>query len=321
MQHRKSVVRFLIVGLALGAIILQIGCAQQVDKVVVGPGYTKAQVERGKYLAMHVSLCVDCHTPLLPDGKPDESKLFAGGLEFIPGKLWTRNITPDQETGIGSWTDEMILKAFRKGIGHYDEDPKNGKPLFPIMPYYVFANMTSDDAISIVAFLRTEVKPVKNKVPDRSSELVLPQPTKPLNYASLPGAFNDPGKYLTSAAGLCIECHTPRISQTPPDPSKLDPTKYFAGGEEFPIPGLKVASANITPNNETGIGTWTDAEIKKAIQEGINKEGIPLCPPMPWPSFANLNPVDVNAIVQFLRSLPDIKNKVEDCKLEGGPPK
>ena len=97
--------------------------------------YTQEQSDRGEYLVMNVSLCWICHTPLGPKG-PDMTRLLAGGREFIPGALWSPNLTPDPTTGIGSWTDEQIFKAIKDGLGHFDDNPE-GKPFFPIMPYYV----------------------------------------------------------------------------------------------------------------------------------------------------------------------------------------
>ena len=312
MQRFQRILLSLLLGLTLVGLVIQMGCDIASE---LGPegGYTKAQVERGRYLVMNVSLCWECHTPFGPTG-PDMERLLAGGREFIPGALSTPNLTPDPETGIGKWTDQQIFTAITKGIGHFDDEPE-GEPLFPIMPYYQFANMTPEDVTSIIAFLRS-VKPIKNEVPERALPFPVPPPAKPLNYSSLPGANDDPGKYLTSAAGVCLECHTRRVN--PQDPASLDSTKYFAGGEEFPIPGLKVASANLTSDKETGIGNWTRQQIITALREGKNPKGEPLCPPMP--QFKDLTGGDIDAIVNFIRNLPPIKNKVEECELVEGPP-
>lgn len=271
--------------------------------------YTQEQIARGEYLVMNVSKCAECHTPFGSGGAPDESKLLAGGQEFIPGQMYSSNITNDAETGLGKWTDEQIIKAIKNGLGHFNSNP-NGQPLFPIMPYYVFANMTDDDAKAIVAFLREGTPAIKNEVPLPGSAFVPPAPTPALNYASLPGSGE--GKYLTSAAGLCVECHTPRIESMPPNPAALDPTKYFAGGEPFTIPGLgTVQSSNITPDDETGIGNWTDQQIKDALLLHIDEMGITLCPPMP--SFSSLTAGDVDKIVAYLKSLPSISNATTEC--------
>ena len=86
-----------------------------------------------------------------------------GGEEFgqslgVPGVVYARNITPDPETGIGTWTDDDILRSMTHGIG------KNGDTLFPIMPYMNYNRMAKEDLLSIVAYLRT-LKPIKNKIP------------------------------------------------------------------------------------------------------------------------------------------------------------
>jgi mono/diheme cytochrome c family protein len=300
--------------------VLQMGCedAQNIlFEAIGGEKYTRAQIERGEYLVENVSMCGGCHTPFGPTGF-DLTRRLAGGNEFIPDALWTANITPDPETGIGRYTDEQLFKAITQGVGHYRKNP-NGEPLFAIMPYYVFANMTPDDVYAIIAYLRKGVNPIRNEVPERAPFIVPPRPARPLDYSSLPGADDDPGKYLTSAAGLCIECHTQRVeSAGPPDPAALDPEKYFAGGEEFDIPGFSVRSANITPDPETGIGEWTREQIVTALVEGENEEGLPLCPPME--QFDGLTESDLNAVVNFIRNLPPINNFVEECELVEGPP-
>lgn len=120
-----------------------------------------AQIARGEYLVT-ISGCNDCHTPGYFFGKPDMER-FLGGSEVgfeIPGLgvFAGANITPDKETGIGSWTPEKIVTALRSGIR------PDGRVLAPIMPWHAFAHLTKDDAMAITAFLQS-VKPVNNKVP------------------------------------------------------------------------------------------------------------------------------------------------------------
>ena len=189
--------------------------------------------------------------------------------------------------------------------------------LLSIMPYYkVFANMTPDDVMAIIAFLRKGVEPINNEVPERAPFIIPPQPSRLLDYSSLPGDNADPGKYLTSVAGVCLECHTQRVEGG--DPAALNPELYFVGGEEFAIPGLSVRSANITTDEETGIGNWTREETIAALQNGVNNEGIPLCPPMP--RFRSLTDEDLDDIVNFVRNLPPVNNFVEPCEIPDGPP-
>ena len=114
------------------------------------------------------------------------------------------------------------------------------------------------------------------------------------------------GKYLVNIAG-CNDCHTPGYFLGKPDMAR------FLGGSEvgFEIPGLGVFHGpNLTPDKETGLGGWTDAQILTALQKGTRPDGRMLAPIMPWHAFANLTPQDAQAIVAFLRSLPSVKNMV-----------
>jgi len=114
------------------------------------------------------------------------------------------------------------------------------------------------------------------------------------------------GKYLVNIAG-CNDCHTPGYFMGKPDMAR------FLGGSEvgFEIPGLGVFHGpNLTPDKETGLGGWTDAQVLAALQKGTTPTGRMLAPIMPWHAFANLTPQDAQAIVAFLRSLPPVKNKV-----------
>jgi mono/diheme cytochrome c family protein len=267
--------------------------------------YTSAQVARGEYLVLSASLCITCHTILLPDKLLDTNKLFAGGFQFIPEKLWSSNITMDKETGLGKWTDKQIIKAIKEGI---DDE---GKPLLPIMPYYIYANMSDEDALAIVAYLRTKVKPVHNEVPERAESVIPANPLPPLDYAKLPGTGN--GKYFVTAVARCTVCHTMRIE----DPDKpgmfqFDLKKFLAGGRTFNPAGYRSFSANITPDIKTGIAEWTEEQLKAAIRDGKDIGGEPLCPPMP--KYANLTDKDLNDIVKYLKNIPAIENMVPECQ-------
>lgn len=114
------------------------------------------------------------------------------------------------------------------------------------------------------------------------------------------------GRYLVSFAG-CIDCHTPGYFLGP-----IDEAKLVSGSEVgFQIPGLGVFyGPNLTPDPETGLGNWTEAEIVTAIQTGARPDGRILAPIMPWQALANLTPEDAAAIAAYLKSLPPVKNKV-----------
>jgi mono/diheme cytochrome c family protein len=135
--------------------------AAAIGVLCVTPCAAETQVERGKYLASFGG-CMDCHTPGYFLGKPDMAR-YLGGSEVgfeIPdvGVFHGPNLTPDKETGLGSWTDEQIVTAIQKGLR------PDGRMLAPIMPWRALANLTKDDAQAIVAYLRS-IPAVKNKVP------------------------------------------------------------------------------------------------------------------------------------------------------------
>jgi mono/diheme cytochrome c family protein len=128
----------------------------------------------------------------------------------------------------------------------------------------------------------------------------------PFSGATAADPTAERGKYLVNIAG-CNDCHTPGYFLGKPDMAR------FLGGSEvgFEIPGLGVFHGpNLTPDKETGLGGWTDAQVLTALQKGTRPDGRMLAPIMPWHAFANLTPQDAQAIVAFLRSLPAVKNKV-----------
>ena len=153
-------------GIALAAVAAVAAAATLLPKA-----HAESQIERGQYLAV-VAGCNDCHTPGFFLGKPDTAKYLGGsdvgfeipGLGVFPG----RNITPDKETGIGSWTDEQIATALTTG------KRPDGRQLAPIMPYPSFIHMTKEDVAAIIAFLRS-IPAVKNAVagPFKPGEKVL----------------------------------------------------------------------------------------------------------------------------------------------------
>ena len=119
-------------------------------------------------------------------------------------------------------------------------------------------------------------------------------------------ASTERGKYLVNLAG-CNDCHTPGYFFGKPDMAR------FLGGSEvgFEIPGLGIFHGpNLTPDKETGLGGWTDAQVVTAITTGKRPDGRELAPIMPWRAFASLTKADVTAIAAYLQSLPPVKNKV-----------
>jgi hypothetical protein len=225
-------------------------------------------------------------------------------------------------TGLGSWTDAQIKKAFLDGID------KDGNALFPIMPYYVLHNMSPEDADAIVAYLRT-IPAIDNAIPEKNFPFPgvaasppvpaanIPDPTIPTTDPNYASAMR--GKYLAGNFGICMECHTKHV-QTP-GAVPLDLTKLFAGGEAFDaaaiglppsFPVRTIFSENLTPHS-SGLQGWTAAAVAKVIQDGIDKDGIAICPPMPsgpMRAFNGITNSDALDIGQYITHLPPIDNTV-----------
>ncbi len=313
----------------------------QSDARPVDAGIDK--VARGRYLVNNVAACPFCHTPLNPDGSRDLTRELSGieclvGPQDGPGIgcLNSRNLTNDP-TGLMFATDAQIKYAFQNGVR------TDGHTMVPVMPYDVFANMTDDDADSIVAYLRT-VPGVNHQVPVNEAPWILwnlgpcdpmfdpmtmaPNclpPNEPLDkslipmptptYANQAAALR--GRYLAGQAGLCIDCHT---STDDPGMVTLDPTKFFAGGRMFPSDDLGlmtppypavITSANLTPDPTTGLGAYTLQQIKDAISVGKDPTGHAVCAATHGgvtSPYAGLTPGDLDDIGNFIASLPPIVN-------------
>jgi mono/diheme cytochrome c family protein len=239
--------------------------------------------------------CQNCHTPIGPNG-PQFDKALSGGLTFDepPFKVTASNITPDPDTGIGKWTDAQIKTLLRKGVR------PDGVKVAPVMPTGFYEILTDHDVDAIVAYLRS-VKPVRNEVPApvykiKVERQIPPGADKPMPEADLKDKLKR-GFYLATAAH-CMECHTPRVR------GESDFSSIGKGGMEFPGPWGVSVSANITSDKEKGIGGWTDAEIKRAITQGVARDGTRLKPPMGYPYYARMTDDDLDAIIAWLRTVP-----------------
>jgi mono/diheme cytochrome c family protein len=269
-------------------------------------------VQQGKYLTT-IAGCIDCHTPRDENFQPLKNLEFSGGMPFELGPLGTvfsKNLTSDKETGLGDWTDEEIKTAFQTGVS------KDGLHLFPIMPYRFFNGLSDADADAIVAFLRT-LPPISNKVPRKQIlpvEAVPQLPRKTGVVAPAPSDTAARGKYLMTSLIACTDCHTPV------DPASGQPItdKYLAGGQPFEGPWGIVYGGNITPDKETGLGNWSDADIARVLHQGIrpNRRVVIL---MPWEVFQALTDEDTKAIIYYLRNdVPAVHNEVPAAKLNAG---
>jgi len=264
--------------------------------VIGGAAFADTPVERGSYLVNTIMTCGNCHTPKGPNGDIAD-KAFSGGLSWDepPFKVTAANITPDNDTGIGTWSDADIKKLLRTGIR------PNGVPIAPVMPTGFYDIITDGDMDAIVAYLRT-LKPISNKVPDPIYKISGPRQVFPgAEIPYTPAMLNDPMKkgFYLATIGHCMECHTPMAK------GQHDWAADLArGGLEFPGPWGVSTSRNITSSKTKGIGDWTDAEIKRAITTGVDKDGNKLKGPMGYQYYAHMTDADLDAVIAWVRTLP-----------------
>jgi mono/diheme cytochrome c family protein len=255
-------------------------------------------VERGEYLTRAAD-CAACHTS--EDGAP-----LAGGRAFVLpfGTLYSTNITPDRESGIGSYSDTDFLNAVHKGIG------RGGTRLYPAMPYASYAYMTDADALAIKAYLFS-LKPVHATTPQNTLEFPFNQRGLMSIWSVLfnpdrrfePHVERSPewnrGAYLVEALGHCGECHTPRnLFQA------LNNRRKFAGAEQA---GWR--AYNITPDRASGLGAWSDVDIGRYLSLGHADGHGTAAGPMGEAvdeSLSHLAQTDVTAMVTYLRTVPAV---------------
>jgi len=269
-------------------------------------GDEPAAIQRGKAVLQAAGGC-SCHT----DDKHSGAFLAGGRPIKTPfGTIYSTNITPAPKTGIGAWSDADFHKAMTQGIG------PDGRYYFPVFPYTSFTRMTEQDIRDLKAYLFS-IPPVEqtNKPP----ELRLPFGWRAglvvwrwLNFR--PGTFQprldqsmewNRGAYLVTALGHCAECHTPRNWL-----GGLKTTMAYAGSVDGPEGEL---APNITPDEATGIGTWSVADIVWLLQTGLKPNGDDvqgLMSVVRDNGYKHLPEADLHAIAVYLRSLPPIRNKV-----------
>jgi mono/diheme cytochrome c family protein len=235
-------------------------------------------------------------------GKKASGKIFP--IPGFPGTLVAPNITPDPETGVGSWTDDQLTRAIREGISH------DGHTLFPMMPYSHFRRMSDEDLASVVVYLRS-LPPVRNTLPPTKVDFPVkylirsvPEPVPGAVQADLSTAVSR-GKYLVDMA-LCSACHT--VTKRGQPVAGME----FAGGEIFDLPSGKIASANITPD-ATGIGNYTEETFMKAIRTGyVGTRQLNTF--MPWQFYSGQTDEDIKAMYAYLRTLPPASHRVDNSK-------
>jgi mono/diheme cytochrome c family protein len=291
-------------------------------------------VDRGRYISNNLAACTFCHTPLNPDGTRDQTKLFSGVDCFLDvdpapgvGCISTSNLT-NHETGLKNATDDQIKKAIRDG---QRSDDKN---LASLMPYWVFHNMEDSDLDALVAYIRTlpgvDHRVAANEEPWRSENERGPR-AQPIDPASIPMPPAGPdqarairGRYLSSMAGLCIDCHT---AQLPPGSIRpIDISRPFAGGRvwhheelglQTPAYPPQVHTRNLTPD-ATGLAGWSVEDIARGTAEGKDREGRAVCAATHGNTispYAALEPRDLADIALYVSQLPAIANDTgPDCR-------
>lgn len=311
----KWIVLTLVFGVTLLLLFLSFGLPNVGEPEYLKIDKTNERLERGKYLANSVSVCMDCHStrdwnafsgPLLPGTLGKGGEVFNQKFGF-PGEYYARNITP---SGIGDWTDGEILRAIGSGVN------KKGSPLFPIMPHPNYGKMDKEDLYSIIVYLTT-LKPIENKIPESKSDfpmnfIINTIPQKAV-YSQKPSE-NEPvkyGEYLFNAAS-CNECHTKQEKGTKIAGMEL------AGGFDFMMPtGGVTRSSNITPDPTTGIGKWTEQMFVNRfkyyadstyVPYKINKDEFNTV--MPWTMYGTMKKSDLKAIYAYLKTVKPIKNEV-----------
>ena len=269
-----------------------------------------AAIARGKYIFGAAAGC-GCHSEA--KGQPN-----AGGKKFEGpfGTVYSANITPDRETGIGAWTDEQITTAIRSGRR------PSGERLLPVHPFTSFNGMAEEDLRALVAFLRS-VPPAHR--PNTPKKIVVPMFERvflPVWLAAFASTETPPaaapvaglprGEYLIRAVGHCGECHTPRSALT----MAVDGSRFLAGNSKKTGPEGQ-AAPNITPDNATGIGEWTEEQIVTYLGTGNRPDGDVAGGLMggniqgTLAGYKDMTPADLHAIARYLKSIPAIRNKID----------
>jgi mono/diheme cytochrome c family protein len=292
-----------VLGAALATCLLIAGVAPVTAQ---GTPATAAEVARGKYIFGATGGC-GCHT--VPKGP-----INAGGRRYDGpfGTVFAANITPDRQTGIGTWTDEQIITAIRLGRR------PNGERLLPVHPFTVFNGMAEEDLKALVAFLRTTPPVNRANQPKKISMPLFESVFLPTWLAAFAPKETPPpkapttgvarGEYLVRAVGHCGECHSPRTMTMATDNSR-----FLAGNPKGPE---DQAMPNITPDPDTGIGKWSVDEIADYLGSGNKPDGDVAGGLMAevidgtLSGYKDLSQADRVAIAQYLKTIPPIRNKI-----------
>jgi mono/diheme cytochrome c family protein len=238
--------------------------------------------------------CGNCHVARGPQGQPLFERGLSGGMVFDepPFRAVASNLTPDAATGIGRWTDAQLVKAIREGIR------PDGTVIGPPMPIEFYRHLSDDDTLALIAFMRAQPA-VSNQTEKSVYRMPLPPAYgPPVGTVTAPPASDRLryGEYL-ARIGHCMDCHSPRAAD-----GRLLHAQLGAGGQRFPGPWGVAVSRNLTPD-ASGLKHWSDAEIARAIRDGVRRDGSPLKPPMGYGFYKTLSEADMAALIAYLRAL------------------
>ncbi|HXV61711.1 MAG TPA: cytochrome c [Vicinamibacteria bacterium] len=263
-------------------------------------------IERGEYVFRAAGGCTCHHDP--------QGAIFslAGGRPIATpfGTIYSTNITPDDETGIGGWSDPDFMKAMREG-----ESPK-GEPYYPVFPYTSFTRMTDVDLLDLKAYLFSlepvvkENQPPELRFPYNSRNSIRVWRTlhfEPKPFEPRPERTSEwnRGAYLAEAVAHCGECHTPRTFM-----GATNEEMYLAGSVEGPEGQI---APNITPDEATGIGSWSIPDIVWFLQTSFKPDGDGaqgLMEEVVEHGYQHLEESDLKAIAAYLKSLEPIENAI-----------
>lgn len=262
---------------------------------------TPERLVRGRYLTQGLLGCESCHSPKAwtTHGAPNVPGMELAGqllpVPDLPGSITASNLTPDRETGGGTWTDDEYARGIREGIGH------DGRTIFPMMPYEAYKHLSDEDLAAVVVYLRS-IPAVHNPLPPTQVKFPVnylvrgaPEPvTEPVAGPNLADRIATGKYYATLGCG----CHRPVESLT------------YAGGEYLKGPWGETTSSNITPD-PSGIGYYDEATFIKALRTGY-VGARKLSSIMPFGEFQNLSDDDLKAIFAYLRTVKPVKHRVDN---------
>lgn len=258
-----------------------------------------AVIARGKHFVLGLAHCPDCHSTLNSDSllRLNKEVPLSGGVAFVlpVGTIYSKNITPDKETGIGNLTDEEIARVLRYGVH------ASGEAVYDFMPFH---NMSDEDLTAVISYLRT-LQPVKNKVPDNKLNLmgyaVKAYMVKPVGPSGeVPAAVKADttaayGKYLVLSVGNCAGCHTKR------DLSGAYLAPVLTGGDAM-RGGL--IPPDLSNNANGRIYTWSEQRFIDRFHKGKIFEQSE----MPWNCYKRMSDDELKAIYKFLKTVPAAKS-------------